>query len=69
MSARIVRKLDPGHIEEVANGIQAIGSRRRRWSVRQLLTGTSVKAASNDPPARFVVTYEPCNVPISGHVT
>ena len=25
MSARIVRKLDPGHIEEVANGIQAMG--------------------------------------------
>jgi ParB-like chromosome segregation protein Spo0J len=25
MPARIVRELDPGHIEEVANGIQAMG--------------------------------------------
>lgn len=25
MSARMVRKVDPGHIEEVANGIQAMG--------------------------------------------
>ena len=24
---------------------------------------------AGDPPARFVLTDEPCNVPISGHVT
>ena len=27
------------------------------------------KATAGDPPARFVLTDEPYNVPISGHVT